>query len=254
MTKYRCMPKKAVPKTGSLSGIETSLEKQWNNNFIINNEFTLNDIHKEFLTRILDDDTNLCIVNGPAGSCKTYIATLGALLLLRKHKIEDIVYIRSVVESATQKLGHLPGDLHEKFQPWSMPLVDKLNELLSPTDVHHITKSGIINCIPVNLVRGLTFRNSIVIVDECQNMTQSEIKTVLTRFGIGSKYLMLGDSRQSDIGNKSGFVDVFNAFNSTESVNNGIFTYEFTASEIVRHPLLAYICDVFESMKITSTS
>lgn len=246
------MPRKARPKTGSLNEVETSLEKQWNNKYEIINEFPLGEVHKQFLSTILDNNTNMCIVNGPAGSSKTYISTLAALLLLRKSQIEDIVYIRSVVESASNKLGHLPGDLHEKFHPWSMPLVDKLNELLLPTDVHHITKSGVINCVPVNLVRGLTFKNSIVIVDECQNMTKSELITVLTRFGIGSRYVLLGDSRQSDIGSKTGFMDIHRAFDTEKSKDMGIHTFTFTNSEIVRHPLLAYICEVVEGISSPS--
>lgn len=245
------MPKKARPKSGSLSEVEASLEKQWNNKFEIKNEFPLCEIHKQFLASILAPETNMCIVNGPAGSSKTYIATLGALLLLRKNQVDDIVYIRSVVESATNKLGYLPGDLHEKFHPWSMPLMDKLNELLSPPDVHHVMKSGSIHCVPVNLVRGLTFKNSVVIVDECQNMTKSELITVLTRFGLKSKYILLGDSRQSDIGNKTGFIDVHNAFNTEKSKDMGIHTFTFNNSEIVRHPLLAYICEVVEGISPT---
>lgn len=245
------MPKKPRPKPGSLNDVEASLEKQWNNKYDIINEFPLSEIHKQFLVDILNPKTNMCIVNGPAGSAKTFVATLGALHLLRKSQIENIVYIRSVVESATNKLGHLPGDLHEKFHPWSMPLMDKLNELLAPTDVHHITKSGVLNCVPVNLVRGLTFKKSIVIVDECQNMTKSELITVLTRFGIGSKYVLLGDSRQSDIGNKTGFMSVHRAFDTDESKDMGIHTFTFTNKEIVRHPLLAYICEVVDG--ITST-
>lgn len=245
------MPKKARPKSGSFSEVEASLEKQWNNKFEIKNEFPLCEIHKQFLASILAPETNMCIVNGPAGSSKTYIATLGALLLLRKNQVDDIVYIRSVVESATNKLGYLPGDLHEKFHPWSMPLMDKLNELLSPPDVHHVMKSGSIHCVPVNLVRGLTFKNSVVIVDECQNMTKSELITVLTRFGLKSKYILLGDSRQSDIGNKTGFIDVHNAFNTEKSKDMGIHTFTFNNSEIVRHPLLAYICEVVEGISPT---
>lgn len=248
MTKYKYMPRQSRPKPGSLNEVEASIEKQWNNKYDIINEYPLSEIHKKFLTHILDPETNMCIVNGPAGSAKTFVATLGALLMLRKKQIGDIVYIRSVVESASNKLGHLPGDLHEKFHPWSMPLMDKLNELLSPTDAHHISKSGVLHCVPVNLVRGLTFKNSIVIVDECQNMTRSELITVLTRFGIGSKYVLLGDSRQSDIGNRTGFLNVHSAFNTEKSKDMGIHTFTFTNNEIVRHPLLAYICEVVEGI------
>jgi phosphate starvation-inducible PhoH-like protein len=241
------MAKKQRPVSGLSSEVTTSMERRWNTNYDIINEFELTGLHKEFLECVLNRDNNLSIVNGPAGSAKTYIAVLAALLSLRKNLVEEIVYIRSVVESASSKLGHLPGDINEKFHPWSMPLLDKLNEILSPGDAKHIMTTGIINCVPVNLVRGLTFKNSIVIVDECQNMTKSELITVLTRFGLGSKYILLGDCKQSDIGSKSGYKEVYDIFDDEESKDMGIHTFTFTSAEIVRHPLLSFICDKLDS-------
>lgn len=241
------MAKKQRPLSGLSSEVTASMERRWNTNYDIINEFELTGLHKEFLECVLDVDNNLSIVNGPSGSAKTYVAVLAALLSLRKNLVEEIVYIRSVVESASSKLGHLPGDINEKFHPWSMPLLDKLNEILSPGDAKHIMTTGIINCVPVNLVRGLTFKNSIVIVDECQNMTKSELITVLTRFGLGSKYVLLGDCKQSDIGNKSGYKEVYDIFDDEESKDMGIHTFTFTSAEIVRHPLLSFICDKLDS-------
>lgn len=241
------MARKPRPQSGLPSELEASMERRWNNNYTINNEFDITGSHQEFLEHILDENTNISLVDGPAGSAKTYIAVLAALLSLRKGIIDEIVYIRSVVESASNKLGSLPGDINEKFQPWSMPLIDKLNEILSHGEANHIMNSGLINCVPVNLVRGLTFRNSIVIVDECQNMTRSELVTVLTRLGKDSIYVLLGDCRQSDIGTKTGFKEVFDIFSDEESESMGINTFTFTNAEIVRHPLLSFICEKLEN-------
>jgi phosphate starvation-inducible protein PhoH and related proteins len=242
------MPRKTRAKSGLSNEVQTSLERRWNSNYQITNNFVLTDAHKSFLETILNPDTNMCLVNGPAGSAKSYIATLAALLSVKRAAVEEIVYIRSVVESASSKLGFLPGDINEKFHPWSMPLMDKFNELLSPSDAVQIMKSGFVHCIPVNLVRGLTFKKSIVIVDECQNMTKSELITVLTRFGLDSKYVLLGDSRQSDIGGRTGFSKVHEAFKNEKSEGMGIHTFTFTNNEIVRHPLLSHICEVVESI------
>jgi len=244
------MPKK-YRNAKAADEIESSLERQWSNKYTITNPYKIEGPHKDFLEHILSDDTYVSIVNGPAGSAKTFIAVLAGLLCIKKNIVEEIVYIRSVVESASSKLGHLPGTVEDKFQPWSIPFYDKVEELLDPGETKHIMRAKIVRCIPVNLSRGLTFRNSLVIVDECQNMTVSELETVLTRFGKGSSYVLLGDCTQSDIGNRSGFKDVFNAFNTEASNDVGIGSFTFDASQIVRHPILAHICEVLTSIKNT---
>ena len=100
---------------------------------------------------------------------------------------------------------------------------------------------GYIKCIPVNFTRGLTFRESVVIVDEAQNMTKDELTTVLTRFGEDSRYIIVGDSLQSDINGKSGFNKIKEVFNSDECRDKGIFTYNFTDEDVVRSKILKFI-------------
>ena len=153
----------------------------------------------------------MCMIDGPAGSAKTYLAVFVALQLLRTQKIEEIVYIRSVVESASKSMGSLPGEVEEKFLPWSLPLLEKLNELLDKPTINNLMTEGYVKCVPVNYTRGLTFKNACVIIDESQNLTREELTTILTRFGENSKYIVVGDTQQSDIGNKSGFKAIFNA-------------------------------------------
>ena len=126
-------------------------------------------------------------------------------------KIEEIIYIRSVVESASKSMGSLPGEVEEKFLPWSLPLLEKLNELLDKPAINNLMTEGYVKCVPVNYTRGLTFKNACVVIDESQNLTREELTTILTRFGENSKYIVVGDTQQSDIGNKSGFKAIFNA-------------------------------------------
>ena len=111
-------------------------------------------------------------------------------------------------------------------------------------------KEGYIKCVPVNYTRGLTFKNACVVIDESQNLTREELTTILTRFGDNSKYIVVGDTRQSDIGNKSGFKAIYNAFNSEESVEKGLHTFKFTELEIVRSEILKYIVKVLEKLKM----
>ena len=213
----------------------------WELDFHIKKPFKLNPLQQEFFDTIINDQTQMSFVDGPAGSAKTYIGVLAALRLLSERKMKNIVYIRSIVESANRSMGALPGEIEEKFKPWSAPLIDKLEEIIDPGAQSTLLGKGYIKCIPVNFTRGLTFRESVVIVDEAQNMTVDELTTVLTRFGEGSKYIIVGDSLQSDINGKSGFNKIKEAFNSDVCQLNGIFAYDFSDNEVVRSKILKFI-------------
>lgn len=209
-------------------------------NFNIHCKYDFNDTHKSFLQLINYEQTKMVFVDGPAGSGKTYLAVLAGLTLLSQHKIDNIVYIRSIVESATKSIGALPGELEEKFKPWAIPLMEKLDELVTKTTSINLLSEERIKCIPVNFVRGMTFNNSFVIVDEAQNLDFAETATILTRFGHNTKYVVIGDSKQSDI-KKSGFSDVINKFNDEECEQNGIHAFSFTENDIVRSKILRLI-------------
>ena len=146
-----------------------------------------------------------------------------------------------MVESASQKMGSLPGEVDDKFGPWSMPLVEKLDELVGVTVRKELLGRGFAHCVPVNFVRGLTFNNSFVIVDEAQNLTRGELITILTRFGEGSKFVIVGDTRQSDIGNRSGFGPIQKCFDNVASEEQNIYTFKFDETDIVRSEILQFI-------------
>jgi phosphate starvation-inducible PhoH-like protein len=192
----------------------------------------------------------MVFVDGPAGSSKSYLAVYGALQMLLKKQINQIVYIRSIVESASKSMGSLPGELQDKFQPWSLPLIEKLDELVGSKIGGELMKNNFIKCMPVNFVRGLTFRDSVVIVDESQNLTFQELTTILTRFGENSKYIVIGDSFQSDIGAKNGFTKIRNAFNDDESESQGIHSFIFTENEVVRSQILKFIVKKLEGVQV----
>ena len=162
--------------------------------------------------------------------------------------MEQIIYLRSVVESANQKIGHLPGMLEEKFAPYSLPLIDKLDELVTKTTANSLFKKEYIKCLPVNFTRGLTFNKSVVIIDEAQNLTKQELITILTRFGQGSRYVVIGDSNQSDINGKSGFSSIIKAFDNDISKDQGISTFYFGSDDIVRSKILKHIVHVLSDV------
>lgn len=230
--------KKSIAKTVKVGEIGSM---SWDLGFDIEFKFKSNDKHKSFIGTTIRPDTKMVFVDGPAGTAKTYLATYCAASLLKKHVVENIIYIRSVVESASQKMGSLPGEVDDKFAPWSMPMVEKLDELVGIPARKELIERSFVSCVPVNFVRGLTFNDSVVIVDEAQNLTQGELITILTRFGANSKFIIVGDTRQSDIGNRSGFGPVMRCFNNVESEDQDIFTFEFGEDEIVRSEILKFI-------------
>lgn len=237
--------------------IAKSTKQSWSNKFRINQQFVMNDVHRSFYDTLMLPNTKMAIVDGRAGTAKTYLAALAALKLLQNKEIENIVYIRSIIESASKSIGSLPGELEEKFHPWAMPLIEKLDEIVGVTVSQDLIKNEIIKCVPINFARGLTFKNSFVIVDEIQNFCFKEILTCLSRFGHGTKYAVIGDSMQSDINGKSGFSFVFNRFNDEESQLHGIHTFKFGENEVVRSEILKFIVkklEINEHIKSASTS
>ena len=217
-------------------------------NFKIDQKFHLNDHHKAFVEKAMNDESQLMFCDGPAGSSKTYLAVYVALSMLREKKIDEIVYIRSIVESATRKLGSLPGEVDDKFKPWSIPLIEKCDELVGKHITEMLFQSDYLKSIPVNFLRGATFTNNVVIVDEAQNLEHSELVTILTRFGKNCKLFVIGDSLQSDI-QKSGFERIMSAFDTADSNSNGIHTFHFTEEDITRSKLLKFIVKVIAGIK-----
>ena len=207
--------------------------------------------HKSFVELALQKDTNVVIVDGPAGTAKTYCAVYIALSLLRARCKDSILYVRSIVESATRKLGSLPGEIEDKFKPWSIPLVEKLEELIDPVYINPLMDNDYIKSIPVNFLRGSTFKDNVVIIDEAQNLEYSELVTILTRFGDNCKLLIIGDTKQSDINGKSGFPSIYNAFNNEESESEGIYTFKFDENDITRSKLLSFIIKQLDKIKFT---
>ena len=232
------------------SEIEESIQKNRFLDFDIKQKYDITPVHQEFLEACFKDQCKMIIVDGPAGSAKTYLSVYVALQLLRTHKVQEIIYIRSIVESASKSMGSLPGEVDEKFLPWCFPLFEKLNEFLDKSMSTSLIAEEYVKCVPVNYVRGLTFNNACVIVDEAQNLTQGELTTILTRFGENTKYIVTGDTQQSDIGTKTGFKPIVDIFDNKASYERGIYTFKFNELDIVRSEILKYIVKVLQTLKV----
>lgn len=144
------------------------------------------------------ETTPVTIGTGPAGSGKSYLAMAVAVGKLLSNEVNKVVITRPICE-AGESLGFLPGTFEEKIQPYLLPLLDALNDLVGPTMAKKLLEEKRIEFAPLAYMRGRTFNYSYVILDEAQNTTVEQMKLFITRIGEGSHFAINGDSSQSDL-------------------------------------------------------
>lgn len=215
------------------------------------NSLKLTEKQKKFLSIAFDENTKLMFIAGPAGSTKTYMAVYSALRLLSAYDELDLLYVRTVIESAEKGLGALPGDIDEKFNPYMAPLEDKLYEMLpkNNTSKRDMFDDGRISAMPINYLRGSSWKDKVVVADEAQNFTYKELTTLITRIGENCKLFICGDFMQSDINGKSGFAPMFDLFNCEDSRDHGIHAFKFGKEDILRSEILKFIISKLDSAK-----
>lgn len=248
MSKPIRKPKLALESV-SVNSITQSFKASWNvSQLKLRKSYPQTSRQKVFHKLILEKETKMIFLDGCSGAAKTYLSIYGGLELLKSREIDKIVYIRSAVESSSKSLGSLPGEIDDKFAPYSMPLQEKIEEIAvgGRSDYNHLKYSESLLAMPVNYTRGLTFKSSLVIIDEAQNMTESELTTLITRFGENSKYVVIGDSNQADIPN-SGFETIMSKFVGIDCENKGIYTIKFSYEDVVRSKILKFIVSKLDS-------
>ena len=179
---------------------------------------------------------------GPAGTGKSYCATAMAAEALANGRIERIILTRPAVEAGEQ-LGHLPGDLEEKFSVYIDPFRDILNERLGKGTVEYNLRHGRIVAAPLAFMRGKTFGgDTFVILDEAQNTSIAQMKMFLTRIGEDCKVVVNGDVKQSDIRGSNGLADAVGRLRGLPAV----CIHEFERDDIVRSGLVRAVIDRYE--------
>jgi phosphate starvation-inducible PhoH-like protein len=181
---------------------------------------------------------------GPAGTGKTFLAMAMAMASFSKKQLRRIILARPAVE-AGEKLGFLPGDMHEKVNPYLRPLYDALHDMIDPEKVTRMVEREDIEIAPLAFMRGRTLNDSFVILDEAQNTTSEQMKMFLTRLGYSSKAVITGDVTQIDLpaGIRSGLVEARAILQNIE----GISFVTFSEQDVVRHPLVQEIIKAYEN-------
>lgn len=158
----------------------------------------LNEEQKQAKSLIIDNPA--VVIKGMAGSGKTLIAVQAGLDMLFNKEVEKIIITRPTVSK--EEIGFLPGDLREKMDPWLAPIYHNLYMLYGKEKIDKEVEKGNIEIVPFAFMRGRTFTDSFVIVDEAQNVTHEQMETVLGRLGKGSKMVVCGDIAQIDLKSK----------------------------------------------------
>lgn len=192
---------------------------------------------------------NVIVANGSAGTGKTFAALFLALndVLSKKSPQDRVIIVRSAVPS--REIGHLPGTFEEKLEPYEEPYKDMFAELLNRNTAYDKMKlQGVVKFMPTSFVRGLTWDNAVVVVDEVQNMTFNELNSVITRIGTNTKLIVIGDYIQTDLyrklNDKSGMKDFLAVASKIDEMD--IIT--FTQHDIVRSAFVkAWICALEDS-------
>jgi len=204
----------------------------------------LSENQKTYYNNLLENEITIC--SGPAGVGKSFVAMRAAIDLLmdETNSYEKLIIVRPAVE-AEEKLGSLPGNLEEKLDPYIFPSYYLLNKIIGKESREKLKQNDIIEVFALAYMRGMNIDNSILIFEEAQNCTPSQMKLLLTRIGFNSKFFISGDVEQTDRykdKTMSGLYDALHRFKDIENI--GVF--EFENEDVIRNPLISKILKKYE--------
>ena len=210
----------------------------------------LNDEQKQAKAEILQN--TITLLAGQAGSGKTLLACNVALDGLFRRIYDKVIITRPTVSK--EEIGFLPGDLREKMDPWVQPIYQNMFLLYDKGKVEKYIEKSEIEIVPVSFMRGRTFVNSIVIVDEAQNVTHDQMEMIVTRLGRGSKMIVCGDTHQVDLKKKedSGFKFLYNGAKKIKEMES-ITLITNNRADVVQD-LIDYYNDAYDQNKIVGTA
>ncbi|MCW8886200.1 MAG: PhoH family protein [Motiliproteus sp.] len=201
----------------------------------------LNRTQRQFAALI--ESKKVAIATGAAGTGKSYVGLAMACEALEAGEIERIIVVRPLIDSEEGRIGILPGELNDKIGPYFQPARDILEERMGSGQVKGLIESKRIEFSPLAFMRGTTFNDCWIIMDEGQNASAGQMKMLLTRLGRNSKLIINGDTRQCDlpVGGESGLADVVKRFRNSPSVGVQNFVQaDIVRDDFVKEVVLAY--------------
>lgn len=200
-------------------------------------------VQEDYIEALEDSNTHITFAIGPAGCGKTLLATQEAIKGLSEGKYEKIVITRPNVAVDDRDIGFLPGDILKKMTPWMMPILDVFSEYYSQKEIQAMIEENIIEMVPIAFIRGRTFKNAFIIVDEAQGTTANSMLSILTRIGENSKMVVTGDLAQSDRGIENGLADFLDRFTTSQHIK----VIRFRQQDVERHAVVKEILDIYKS-------
>ena len=202
---------------------------------------------KKLVNSIKENEITIC--SGLPGSGKTFLSCAEALKLIKtRPKYKRIVLVKSITPLKNEEIGHLPGNLEEKMAPIMESFTDNIRKLIGKTRMEKLIELGVIEIVPIAFARGRSIDNSIILIDEAQNISLDNIRTLMTRIGDNSKMVIMGDVKQKDIRNKrdSSLEIVLRRFDNVE----GFGCVELRdPNDVVRNPIIKIVEQVFDDME-----
>ena len=201
------------------------------------------------MIRVIDTH-DITFVKGFPGSGKTYVSVGYGLQHFFNNDFDQIIFTRPVVEAGGERLGYLPGNMHDKIDPYMIPIFETLSKITPPDVLHKIMpkhngngNESPIRVLPLAYMRGVSFDKSYILADEMQNATSKQIRMILTRLGEGSKMVICGDVHQTDISSKNGLSTAFDLLKDIE----GIGFVTLSQDAVMRHPLVKKVEQKYRS-------
>lgn len=199
---------------------------------------------EKYIIALQDENTDIVVVSGPAGTGKTYLAILAAVKAMREGECKRIVLTRPAVAVEDEDHGFLPGDLNAKLAPWVRPMVDILKEFYTQKELDEMLAEQIIEFSPLGFMRGRTFKDSWIILDEGQNAKPGQMKMLMTRIGVGTKIVITGDTDQTDQRKSdNGLLDLTDKLKKYHVP--GMQVCEFDAKDIQRHRIIEQVLKLY---------
>jgi len=156
----------------------------------------------------------------------------------------DKIIITRPAVSVDEQHGFLPGDLNEKMEPWTKPIFDVFTENFNAREIENFVKEGVIETSPLAYMRGRTFKNAVIVADEMQNATPSQMKMLLTRLGQGSKMVVTGDLQQADRPSTNGLLEFLHLYNNFQG-HRYVDLVEFNIEDVERHEAVKEILSIY---------